>query len=137
MIITVFIIFIVLIFCLFVLPNTPIECSDKELFDKFGTTYLNDLKKQIEDIKKDRDYYKKQNEKLLNKIDTCVLIFEEYFAQDQTNDDLLVTAFEQLHSISDLTIEGFCTDQDTKRVLRKGLSVIQLEMQKLKLRKGE
>ena len=121
---------LVVIFILFG-AKTP-EYTDKELFNKFGSTYLDTIKRDSD--KKDIEIanYKKRIDNLQNKIDTCVLVFEEYFAQDQTNDDLLVLAFEQLHNISDIKTDGFCLEDNTRRILRKGLSVISLELQRLK-----
>ena len=112
--------------------DTPQKENDKELFHKYGELHLTSLRRENEELKCKLNKTEKYYENIQNKINTCVLIFEEYFAQDQTNDDLLVMAFEQLHSISDLKIEGFCTDEDYRRILRKGLTVVKLEMQKLK-----
>jgi hypothetical protein len=111
--------------------KTP-EYTDKELFNKFGSTYLDSIKRNSD--KKDIQIanYKKRLDNLQNKIDTCVLVFEEYFAQDQTNDDLLVLAFEQLHNISDIKTDGFYVDNDVRKILRKGLRIIESEMGKIR-----
>lgn len=128
-----FIIIILAILILIIFCSIPDDnYTEKDLFNKFGSTYLDNLKRDKDKKEIEVEKYKKRLDTLQKKIDTCVLIFEEYFAQDQTNDDLLVLAFEQLHNISDIKTEGFYIDNDVRRILRKGLRIIESEMGKNK-----
>ncbi len=120
----------ILAICIIKTPFIDGESNCNELYDKFGYTYVNKLVEEKRAKDKTIKRLEKRLKDIQSQVDTCVLIFEEYFVKDQTDDDLLVLAFEQLHKISRISIDGFCIDEDTKRILRKGLYVIKLELQK-------
>ena len=116
--------------------NCTEEDSSKELFNEFGTTYLEHLEKEIENNKTSEKILKNKLERMQNKIDTCVLIFEEYFAQDQTNDDLLVMAFEQLSQLSSIGSSGFVTEDDKRKILNNALSEIRYDLKRIRRNNG-
>ena len=127
-----FILIVTGLFIIILFSRGPSPTTDKELFNEFGSNYLNIIKCEKTEIEQDNINLKRELDRFQNKIDTCVLVFEEYFAQDQTDDDLLVLAFEQLIQISSIKIDGFYLETDKKRILERCLTIMRMSLKKLR-----
>ena len=111
------------------------EESPKELFNEFGTTYLKHLEEKIKNKEISEKLLKNELERMQIKIDTCAMVFEEYFAQDQTNDDLLVLAFEELKKMRNVGTSEYEIDKNEEKILKDALRTMEIKLKKL--REGE
>lgn len=132
-IIHILVLLVFLVFMFFIISTTGDDGDDtKELFHKYGSFYLEDLERELS---KSKIAYERIN-KLLNniqtQIDTCAMVFEEYFAQDQTNDDLLVLAFEELKKMRSVGTSEYEIDKNEEKILKDALRTMEKQLRKLK-----
>ena len=75
----------------------------------------------------------KREQQLQDKIDTAFLFLEQYFTDDEQEPDLVATAFEVLRG----TFSNSLEPKEYVRILRKSISLMRFEFQKLREKESE
>lgn len=97
-------------------PRTKVTSEDKQLYKDWGLQYLKRCKEEMLDAQKSENYYKKEYEYIQKQHDCALLLLDEYFAQDQTNDDLLVLALEAIQRCASARLVQYSDEEKAEMI---------------------